>query len=321
MTFIFVGSLAPQKRSIDNDLSNSTSQSISNISVNDVIATNIASSVARATNLPVAPNITNLAISTQIKSSFANSAITSETRPQVIVPVTENRLVTQYTVKDGENINDLATRFKISVDTIKWANKLTGDQLYSGKILKILPIDGVLHMVNSSDTVDSIASKYQVDKTRIVLYNDLDVSGLVPNTEIILPSATLPENERAGYRPPSRFNYYFMPGSVGNRYDWGNCTWYAYEQRLKIGRPVGSFWGNADTWALAASGAGNRVDNKPEAGAVFVDTGGQDGHVAIVVGVSDNGDISLSEMNLQGLNIISSRTITAEQAASYKYVH
>lgn len=319
VVIIFIGYQAPQKSS---SVVSSTGLRGTNItSVDDVIAAGIASDVAQAANLPVAPNITNLAISAQIKSSFANLISANETRPQIVVPVTANRSVTSYTVKDGENVADLAARFSISADTIKWANDLTSDWLYAGKVLKILPVNGVLYTVNAGDTLDSLAARYGVAKTRIVLYNDLEVSGLVPNTEIILPSAQLPDNEYPGYVAPV-FSYYFMPGTVGNRYDWGNCTWYAYEKRAEIGRPVGSFWGNADTWALAAPGAGFAVDNKPEVGAVFVDVNsGYYGHVAVVIGVASNGDVTITEMNRIGLNIISERTITAGQAVLYQYIH
>ena len=36
-------------------------------------------------------------------------------------------------------------------------------------------------------------------------------------------------------------------------------------------RQVGSFWGNANTWASSAAAAGYTVNRTPEAGAVLVD--------------------------------------------------
>ncbi len=42
-----------------------------------------------------------------------------------------------------------------------------------------------------------------------------------------------------------------------------NCTWYVYERRLQLGRPISSFWGNANTWATSARAAGFVVNNTP----------------------------------------------------------
>ena len=114
-----------------------------------------------------------------------------------------------------------------------------------------------------------------------------------------------------------------MSGSVGNRYVYGYCTWYAYERRASSGRPVGSFWGNAYSWASAAASQGYKVNNTPAAGAVFQTSGGGGGygHVAYVESVDSKGNVTIREMNYAGWNVISSRTISAGQARSYSYIH
>lgn len=320
IAMVFVGYSGTQNSSIvanNVNVSNPTNQA----SVDNVVATGIAADVAQAVGLPITPNVVNLAISAQIESDFAQSINTNEAKPQIIVSGNTNRSVISYTVKVGEDVNTLAAKFGISADTIKWANNLSYNSVAVGTVLKILPVNGVLYKVKTSDTIDSIASHYGVDKARIILYNDLDVSGLVPNATIILPNAVLPTSERPGYVTPARVNYYFRAGSVGNTYYIGNCTWYAYERRAQLGNPVGSFWGNARTWAVAAAGSGYLVNNTPKVGAVLVDKSGWYGHVAIVERIASNGDITVSEMNYVGFNIISNRTISAGQAALYRYVH
>ncbi|MBC7868840.1 LysM peptidoglycan-binding domain-containing protein [Candidatus Saccharibacteria bacterium] len=258
-------------------------------------------------------------------------------KPQILQPTAESRLIVSYTVKAGDTVDLLATQYGISKDTIKWANNLTSDALTPGKVLQILPTDGVQYTVKAGDTLQSISQKYNVDQSRTVLYNDLDQSGITPGIKIILPSGSLPSTERPGYvAPRAAVNYGYNSSSVysgsntgnnyrasvGNRYAIGNCTWYVYERRAELGRPIGSFWGNASSWSYAAASAGFTVNRTPAAGAIIQNGGGY-GHVAVVEEVRSNGDIVLSEMNYGGgwNQVTRGRVINAGQATSYSYIH
>ncbi len=293
------------------------------VSVDDVVAANVAATVAQAANLPIANDVANLAISAEVQNEFSESSLASSFKAVLVGSSVAGRSVTSYTVASGDTIEALASRFGISKNTIKWANNLSYDTLFEGQVLQILPIDGVIYEVESGDTIDSIASRYSVDKDRLVLYNDLDLSGLSVGSKIILPNATLPENERPGYIA-ARTSYVVRSGSDGNRYALGNCTWYAYERRVQLGLGVGSYWGNANTWAISAASTGFLVDHSPASGAVLVDGAGWYGHVAVVESVEANGDIVISEMNnyaYGGWNIVNNRTISAGQASAYQYIH
>lgn len=315
----------------------STSQASS---VDDVVATSVAATVATATNLSVAPNATSLAISARIKSELAQTA--SSDKPQIIESATPNRKVIDYTVKEGDSLASIATAFGVSTQTIKWANNLTTDNVIAGTALRILPIDGVLYVIKSGDTAESIATRYGVDQTRLITYNDLEVGGLTLNTEIILPSGTLPTSERPGYVAPrpvvttSFINYgagfggdswrikVGTPMFGGNGYAFGNCTAYAYDRRVELGKPVGGQWGNASTWAYYAAREGLSVNNQPSVGAIIQNSGGW-GHVGIVEEVRPNGDIMISEMNAYtaggGWNVVSARVISAGNVGFYAYIH
>lgn len=68
--------------------------------------------------------------------------------------------------------------------------------------------------------------------------------------------------------------------------------------------------------------AGYTVNNRPSAGAILQTTQGAFGHVAYVESVNANGSIVVSEMNYGfGPGVVTSRTISASQAASYNYIH
>ena len=113
------------------------------------------------------------------------------------------------------------------------------------------------------------------------------------------------------------------PGE-GNLYTAGQCTWYAYGIRKKIGKPISTFWGDAHNWNDRASAEGYKVDTKPETGAVFVaeqGAGGHSsiyGHVAIVIGVSGN-KFKISEMNWEGEYKVNTREL--EMTNGYHFIH
>ncbi len=295
--------------------------------VNDVVATNIAASVATATNLSVAPSVTSLAISTQIQSALPTTTDSSITKPSIIQVSSASRNISSYTVAAGDTVDTVAAKSHLQNNTIMWANNLTTTNLVVGSTLQILPRDGIVYTVKSGDTIQALADKYQGDASLITTYNDLDISGITPGLKIIIPGGVLPTNERPGYSAPvsysGGYSSQYRAGSVGNRYAFGNCTWYAYERRAALGNPVGSFWGNGGSWAYAASASGYQVDHSPAAGAVLVEVGSP-GHVAIVESVQGDGSVVLSEMNNSaygGFNIINSRTLSAGQAALYLYIH
>lgn len=303
-------------------------------SVDQLVATNVAAGIAERAELPIASNVANLSVSLSAESELAQSSNNIVSKPQIVQPTADGRDMRKYTAKAGDTVQSVAQTFGVSSDTVKWANNLTSDALEQGKQLTIPPVDGVVYIVKAGDTVDSIASKYQADKSRIVAFNDLELGGLTPGKSIIVPGGALPVNERPGYVAPrygasqgaygggySTVNSQIARASAGNKYAFGNCTWYAYERRLQLGRPVGSFWGNAATWAIYARAAGYLVNNTPAAGAVMQNGGGA-GHVAIVESVNSDGSLTISEMNYAGnFNRVTSRTVSAGEAAGFNYIH
>ena len=300
--------------------------------VDNVVASSIAANVASATNLSVAPSVMTLAISTQIESALPSTGNSSISKPQIIELSSAGRKITSYTVAPGDTVDSVAAKFNITATTLKWANDLTSNTLQAGSSIDILPRDGITYVVESGDTVASIAEKYKSNASTITTYNDLEISGVSDGLKIIIPNGELPTTERPGYIAPvvyatsaSSGSYAgYRAGSVGNRYAFGNCTWYAYERRAELGRTVGSFWGNAKTWDDSAIAAGYLVNRTPAFGAVLIDEAGFYGHNAIVEKVNADGSIIISEMNNSaygGFNIINQRAISAGQAQLYRYIH
>lgn len=316
------------------------------VSVDEVLATSVAANIAEAANLPIASNVANLSQSLTAESVLTETDTNIVTKPQIVEAGADSRAIQTYTAKAGDTAQKVADRYGVSASTIKWANNLSSDAIEDGRKLKILPVDGVLHRVDGSDTIDSIARRYGANRAQLVAFNDLEVGGLSPGSEIVVPNGNLPESQRPGYVAPSPVvapaplnagvDYGSYSGgsggantysaSVGNRYAFGNCTWYAYERRAQLGRPIGSFWGNAATWAIYAQSAGFSVNGTPAAGAIMQNGGGY-GHVAIVESVNPGTSITISEMNGYrfggGFNRIGTGEISWAEAVSgkYRYIH
>lgn len=307
-------------------------------SVDQLMATKFASSLAESTDMPISNNVANLSQSLAAESALAETDSNVISKPQIVQLTSGSRTPQAYTTVAGDTVQTLAVKYGVSPDTIKWVNNLTSDALEPGRNLTILPISGVLYTVKAGDTVDSIASKYGTDRASIVAYNDLELSN-TPTTgvQLILPGGVPPLTERPGYVAPARTSSYssYSGGSssayygnvsAGNRYAWGNCTWYAYERRAQLGSSIGSFWGNASTWAYAAQSAGFLVDGNPTPGAVMQNGGGY-GHVSVVESVNPGVSITISEMNGYrfggGFARVGRGDISWAEATSgyYRYIH
>ena len=314
----------------------STAVSTDQPSVDQLVATNVAAGIAESADLPIASNVANLSISLTAEHQLAQSDDNVISKPQIIQPTADSRTIQHYIAKAGDTAGTVGQKFGVSATTIKWANNLPTDAISVGKNLIIPPTDGVIYTVKSGDTVASMASKYQASADRIVSFNDLELSGVKAGKTIVIPGGVLPTNERPGYVSPSdaaSFGSYgggystidaqMAGASAGNRYAYGNCTWYAFERRTQLGLPVGSFWGNAATWAMYARTAGYRVDNTPSVGAIAQWNAYQGGsyyagHVAIVESVNSDGSITISEMNyLYNFNRVTSRTISPSSVSNF----
>jgi len=298
-------------------------------SVDQIAAANVASSVASTLNLSVQDNVQNLAVSLNAKTELAQTTTTFISKPQIVQQDTGRRGIVAYSSVNGDTVKSVAAKYGISEDSVRWANNLTTDAIPGGRTLTLPGVTGVIYTVKNGDNPGTLASKYKADADRILSYNDLEVSGLQVGQRIVIPDGILPDNERPGYRPVSS-SYsggVTVGGRVGsfggNGYARGYCTWYAYNRRAELGKPIGGNWGNAVSWASYARADGFAVDKNPRAGDVFQVGGGWGGlgHVGVVERINGDGSITVSEMNYAGWNVISSRTIPASQVSTYNYIH
>lgn len=109
---------------------------------------------------------------------------------------------------------------------------------------------------------------------------------------------------------------------------FGQCTYFVYNRFAQLGAPISTrALGNAAEWPANAARAGYAVSSTPRAGTAVVfqrGLGGADpvyGHVAFVERVNADGSIFVTEMNVYGVNVISTRTVPANIAAQAQYIN
>jgi len=85
---------------------------------------------------------------------------------------TVRRDVTYYTIKPGDTVQDVAGRFGLTVDTLRWANNLADiTSVVAGGRLVVPPVNGILVKVQSDTQIHALAIQYHVNVQDIVDFN------------------------------------------------------------------------------------------------------------------------------------------------------
>lgn len=110
--------------------------------------------------------------------------------PEVVLQE-KDQSITIYTVAQGDTLSEIADKFSISVNTIRWANDLTekNSKIKIGDELVILPVSGIEYTVRKGDTLSAIATRYDADQEDILKYNDIEKNAIKVGAKIIIPGA------------------------------------------------------------------------------------------------------------------------------------
>ncbi len=127
-----------------------------------------------------------------------------------------------YEVEAGDTLSSIAQQFGIKKETLVMENDLWNvNNLRKGMMLKILPVDGVSHLVQKGDTVEKIAKKYSVDKEAIIKQNQLEDSGeLLAGNALIIPGGKKSMPVSLAYNAPSSASGYQYTGPSTGRLIW-----------------------------------------------------------------------------------------------------
>lgn len=159
--------------------------------------------------------------------------------------------IIQYTVQKGDTLSQIAKKFGVSEDTIKWANNLKTDSITVGDTFDVLPVTGVAHKVAAGDTVYTIAKKYSSNAQAIVDFPfnewaDPQTFSLVSGQTVIVPDGVIPEEKpryiaarQQSYTPTGPITVsgagfaWPIRGTMNQYYSW-------YHKAIDVGAPVGT---------------------------------------------------------------------------------
>ena len=229
-----------------------------------------------------------------------------------------------YTVLAGDNLTTIAARFHVTVNQIRWSNSdlYSSDSIATGQQIVIPPVPGIVVTVKATDTLDSLATKYQVDPQSIYDFNRLRSPSIVVGSVLVIPDGV----GGAFPPPPAQWQMLMQTGAhgpysvkvlncclgpyVNNGFPVGWCTYYVATWR-KV-----TWTGDAGFWYQNASAKGYAVGPTPKPGAIMVTWESWAGHVAYVESVNADGSWVVTEMNWVAFDVIDQRTIKPGQLGS-----
>ncbi len=153
--------------------------------------------------------------------------------------------ISLYVVREGDTLSEIAKMFRVSVNTIIWANNVSGGVIRPGDQLIILPISGIQHTVKTGDTLKSVAAKYKADVREIIQFNSLQPDSalavgdtiIIPDGEVAVAKAATPTSRLRGAGGPSYEGYYTRP-ILGGRKTQGLHGYNGVDLASYIGAPI-----------------------------------------------------------------------------------
>lgn len=102
--------------------------------------------------------------------------------------------IIEYSVEGGDTLWSIGKKFSVSAESLAYVNSLANQNILQvGQIIKIPPVEGLMHSVKAGETVSSIAQKYRVDPQSIVDFNYLEAPYTLSIAQtLVIPNATIP---------------------------------------------------------------------------------------------------------------------------------
>ncbi|MFD2830327.1 LysM peptidoglycan-binding domain-containing protein [Corticicoccus populi] len=262
------------------------------IQVNQTLQVNGSSSSSSSSNSSSSNNASEESTSSSSQSSSSASSNSSSN--------------STYTVKSGDSLYGIARQHGITYRELMSLNN-------RGNNIVIHPGDTLTVSGNASSNSNDTSSN--------------DTSEASETTSSSSSSSASSNNSSSSSSNASQAPSPTQSSYGTNYYAWGDCTWYAFERRKELGKPVSNSWGNASSWASKAQSAGHSVSSTPSVGAIIQADAWTNnayglGHVGVVERVNPDGSILVSEMNFGGgQGNKAFRTISASSVSSHNFIH
>jgi LysM repeat protein len=100
----------------------------------------------------------------------------------------------KYTIKEGESLENIASKFNTDIETIKDINNIFNDDSIREDMEIIVPKNMEsyfnIYTIESGDTLYEIARKYNINPTLLASINGLNMNDYIyPNQEILIPKS------------------------------------------------------------------------------------------------------------------------------------
>src|SRR6202795_4455731 len=99
----------------------------------------------------------------------------------------ESRAPIVHVVAQGDTLESIGKQFNLPWRDVVWSNPGLRLPLTVGLHLKVPPLPGVVVVVKKGDTPAGLASKYGVDVTTLLGFNDLHGPQLTPGSVLVIP--------------------------------------------------------------------------------------------------------------------------------------
>jgi len=253
--------------------------------------------------------------------------------------------IVNYEVKYWDSFYSISYKFKVSTNSIFWANDFTKNHtLQPWEIIKVPPVTWLIHQVKSWDTISSIAEKYEIGQQKIYEQNRMDEwSKLIAWEVLVIPWAIKKEPPKPVYvapvkntkkwtTPAKTYSYWSDTSKIVSKtgkynlvrrtplhtFYWWNCTWYV-SQYKKV-----SWWWNANEWISNAKAAWVLTWSSPSIWSIIQFNGRwynpRYWHVWIVMDIVGS-EIIVSDMNYRRLNEVTYRKVSINDRSIQWYIY
>ena len=229
--------------------------------------------------------------------------------------------IANYDVKPWDSFSVIAYKFRVSTNSILWANNFTKRHiLQPWEIIKIPPVSWLIHQVVNWDTISSIAKKYDTWEDKIREQNNIKVWDKLVIWDVLTIPWAIKKIPKPVYKKPTRS---YVKTSWRSKYvnvnssykltrrkpfSWvpWNCTWFVASYA-----DVDWRW-NANRWIRNAKAKWHTISQIPKVWSIVQFTGRgyntRYWHVWIVVGLTST-HIIVKDMNYRKLYEVTTRKI------------
>ncbi len=152
--------------------------------------------------------------------------VVRDTETQTIAPTRPRSEPVSYTVQSGDALFSIASKYNLAPETVLWSNyDVLQDDPHSlriGQVLVIAPTDGILYEWEEGDTIEGIASDFDVTVDDILSWsgNQLDITNpVIESGELVM----VPGGEREFIQTWLVTTYAVGRSGVYNEVN-GSCT-------------------------------------------------------------------------------------------------